>query len=164
MNKRAAFVALLFVLPTSLISPVMGENETTSGRVNDGMCELYDPLAGGGILTVPSGECAVYDVDEYAVGTVLEMTFDVSSTQIWDLLVFEESDYSTTYKGGQSNYPDAATKYATTMFGITQIVDRDDFKLILLARFEHGPEHIAADPAKTINCYFDRHGFISLFD
>ena len=123
MNKRAAFVALLFVLHTSLISPVMGDNETTSGRVNDGMCELYDPLAGGGILTVPSGECAVYDVDEYAVGTVLEMTFDVSSTQIWDLLVFEESDYSTTYKGGQSNYPDAATKYATTMFGITQIVD-----------------------------------------
>ena len=47
---------------------------------------------------------------------------------------------------------------------ITQIIDRDDFELILLARLEHGPEHIAADPAKTINCYFDRHGLISLFD
>ena len=47
---------------------------------------------------------------------------------------------------------------------VTQIIDRDDFKLILLARFEHGPEHIAADPAKTINCYFDCHGLISLFN
>ena len=105
MNKRVAFVALLFVLPTSLASPVMGESRGTSGRVTDGMCELYDPSAGGGVLTVPSGECAVYDADEYAVGTVLEMTFDVSSTQIWDLLIFEESDYTIAYKGGQSNYP-----------------------------------------------------------
>ena len=121
MNKRAIIIGLLFILPTSLIAPAMGTDGRTSGRVNNGVCEQYDPLAMGGILTVEVDECAVYVAGEYAVGTVLQMTFDVSSTQTWDLLIFEESDYRNAYENEQENYPGFATKYTTTMFGITSI-------------------------------------------
>ena len=45
---------------------------------------------------------------------------------------------------------------------VTQIIDGNDLEATLLARFEHRPEYIAANPTETIDCYFDRHGLISL--
>jgi hypothetical protein len=45
--------------------------------------------------------------------------------------------------------------------GIPQIIYGYHLKLILLSRLKHCTKHVTSDSAKTINCYFDRHGLIS---
>ena len=46
---------------------------------------------------------------------------------------------------------------------ITQVVDCHHLELVLLAGLKHRSEDVAANPAKTIDCYLDRHELNSLY-